>query len=163
MTQRPNFSIRRFEPEYADAVVALALRAWEPVFESMAGTVGPDIFRRLFSDDWRSYQESDIRRALSTYDVSVALTADGVAGYVAVSLPDDEPHGEIYMIAVDPDQQGRGIGKALTEHAINQIRYAGRDLAVVETGGDPGHAPARAMYEQVGFVSLPAERYYLML
>ncbi|MFP3914016.1 MAG: GNAT family N-acetyltransferase [Actinomycetota bacterium] len=146
-----------------EPVVELALRAWEPVFDSMAELVGPEIFRHLFSDDWRRYQEADIRRALSTYDVSVAETSDGVAGYVAVDLPTGESHGEIYMVAVAPDQQGRGIGTALTQHAVSQIRSAGRDLAVVETGGDSGHAAARATYKKAGFVSLPAERYYLLL
>lgn len=157
------FSIRTFAPDDEEAVVELALRAWEPVFDSMAQTVGLDIFRKLFGDDWRRYQETDIRRALNTYSVSVAETSDRVFGYVAVDLPAGESHGEIYMIAVDPDQQGRGVGAALTQHAVEEIRAAGRELAVVETGGDPGHAAARETYERAGFVSLPSERYYLLL
>ena len=36
-------------------------------------------------------------------------------------------------------------------------------LAVVGTGGDPGHAPARRVYEKVGFVGLPLVRYYARL
>ncbi|HSJ34888.1 MAG TPA: N-acetyltransferase [Acidimicrobiia bacterium] len=157
------FTIRDFHPDDSDPIVDLALEAWAPVFSSMAQTVGPEIFRHLFIEDWRRYQERDIRRALAAYRVSVAVTADAVVGYVAVDLPEGEVHGEIYMIAVDPDQQGHGIGKALTEHAVDQIRAAGRDLAMVETGGDPGHAPARATYEKAGLVSLPAERYFLAL
>ncbi len=157
------FKIRDFTPDDEDAVVEMALRAWEPVFESMARTVGPDIFPKLFGDNWRRYQETDIRRALTAYSVSVAETSKKVVGYVAVDLPDGESHGEIYMIAVDPQQQGHGIGTALTQHAVEQIRAAGRELVVVETGGDPGHAAARATYEKAGFVSLPAERYYLLV
>jgi len=157
------FNIRDFTPDDGDAVVEMALRAWEPVFDSMAQTVGPDIFRKLFGDDWRRYQGTDIRRALTAYDVSVAENSGRVVGYVAVDLPAGDSHGEIYMIAVDPEQQGRGVGTALTEHAVEQIRSAGRELVVVETGGDPGHAAARATYEKAGFVSLPAERYYLLL
>lgn len=157
------FNIRDFTPEDEEVVVELALRAWEPVFESMAQTVGSDVFRKLFGEDWRNYQGTDIRRALSAYIVSVAVTSEGVVGYVAVDLPAGRSHGEIYMIAVDPGQQGRGVGTALTQHAVDQIRAAGRELVVVETGGDPGHAAARATYEGAGFVSLPAERYYLPL
>ncbi|HJE58634.1 MAG TPA: hypothetical protein K8V84_09005 [Nocardiopsis listeri] len=33
-------------------------------------------------------------------------------------------------------------------------------VAVVETGGDPGHAPARATYAKAGFTSLPIVRYF---
>lgn len=157
------FNIRDFTLDDEEAVVELALGAWEPVFESMARRVGPEIFRKLFGEDWRHYQETDIRRALSAYNVSVAETSDRVVGYVAVDLPAGESHGEIYMIAVDPGQQGRGVGRALTQHAVEQIRAARRELVVVETGGDPGHAAARATYEKAGFVSLPAERYYLLL
>jgi hypothetical protein len=37
------------------------------------------------------------------------------------------------------------------------------DIAVVETGGDPGHAPARAMYGETGFTLLPIARYFTLL
>ena len=67
------------------------------------------------------------------------------------------------MIAVDPASQGQGVGHALTEHALSQIRDAGCDLAVVKTGGDDGHAPARALYESEGFTALPLVRYYRRL
>ena len=36
-------------------------------------------------------------------------------------------------------------------------------LAVVGTGGDLGHAPARRVYEKAGFVGLPLVRYYARL
>jgi ribosomal protein S18 acetylase RimI-like enzyme len=97
------------------------------------------------------------------YDVFVATDADRVVGFTAVDLPDGEEHGEIYMIAVDPDHQGRGVGLQLTQTAIEHMRAAGRQLAIVNTGGDPGHAAARATYERAGFISLPAEQYFLAL
>jgi hypothetical protein len=31
---------------------------------------------------------------------------------------------------------------------------------MVETGGDPGHAAARATYERAGFAALPVVRYF---
>jgi hypothetical protein len=37
------------------------------------------------------------------------------------------------------------------------------DIAVVETGGDDGHAPARAAYEALGFTVLPIARYFHLL
>jgi hypothetical protein len=33
-------------------------------------------------------------------------------------------------------------------------------IAVVETGGDPGHAPARELYAATGFTVLPIARYF---
>jgi hypothetical protein len=35
--------------------------------------------------------------------------------------------------------------------------------AMVETGGDPGHAAARRTYEKVGYVHLPIARYFKKL
>jgi ribosomal protein S18 acetylase RimI-like enzyme len=127
----------------------------------MLDVVGSRLFELLFTDDWRAYQEKDVRRACGTYHVSVADADRTVAGFVAVDLPEGEPHGEIYMIAVSPDHQGEGVGRRLTEWAVQQMRDAGRKLAIVNTGGDAGHAPARAVYEKAGFVSLPAEQYFL--
>jgi GNAT superfamily N-acetyltransferase len=52
------------------------------------------------------------------------------------------------MLTVDPLVQRQGIGTALTSFAVQQLRDAGMRLAVVGTGGDPGHAPARRVYEK---------------
>ena len=155
--------IRAATPDDEDRIVELSLAAWAPVFASMADVLGPALFRQLFGADWRRYQETDVRRACSTYQVWVATDGADVVGFTAIDLPEGEPHGEIYMLAVDPAHQGRGAGSALTGFAVEQMRSAGRALAIVNTGGDPGHAPARATYERNGFRSLPAEQYFLLL
>jgi ribosomal protein S18 acetylase RimI-like enzyme len=155
--------IRDASPADEDRIVELSLAAWEPVFASMLATVGRPIFTQLFTADWRRYQEDDVRRACSTHRVWVAEEGGDVIGFTAVDLPDGEPHGEIHMLAVDPAHQGRGTGLALTRHAVDVMRSAGRVLAIVNTGGDPGHAPARATYERAGFTSLPAEQYFLLI
>jgi ribosomal protein S18 acetylase RimI-like enzyme len=64
--------------------------------------------------------------------------------------------------AVDPDFQRRGIAKALTQHALAYFREAGMTTAMVETGGDPGHEPARRTYEAAGFQAFPSVRYFRM-
>ncbi|MDF5710436.1 MAG: GNAT family N-acetyltransferase [Nostoc sp. S4] len=72
--------------------------------------------------------------------------------------------GEIYMIAVDPDYQRRGIGTALVEFALDWMKVAGMSVAMVQTGGDPNHAPARCTYEKLGFGLLPTiARYFKKL
>ena len=156
-------TVTPYESRHEADVVELSLEAWKPVFASMREVVGNPMFRRLFGNDWREYQASDVRRSLSEYLVSVAVIGDRVAGFCAVDLPDEATHGEIYMLAVAPQFQGRGVGKTLTEHAVGQIRSAGRGLAVVNTGGDPGHAPARTLYEGAGFIPMPGVSYYMDL
>ena len=71
--------------------------------------------------------------------------------------------GEIHMIAVDPDFQRRGIAKDLTNHSLAWLKEAGMTTVVVDTGGDPGHAPARRTYESAGFRLFPIARYFKKL
>ena len=95
--------------------------------------------------------------------VWVAVEAGAVAGFVAVRLHLESSMGEIYMIAVDPDHQRRGIATALTAFALDWMRRSGMSVAMVEAGDDPGHAPARATYEKAGFDLLPLARYFKKL
>ena len=83
-----------------------------------------------------------------------------IAGFVALKLHPEDRMGEIYMIAVDPDFQRRGVAARLTSHSLDWFRQAGMSIAMVETGGDPGHAPARRTYEASGFRLLPVARYF---
>ena len=71
--------------------------------------------------------------------------------------------GEIDMVAVDPGCQRAGVGAALVRCAVEQIRAAGVGLAVLGTGGYPGHAPARALYESLGFRPYRMVHYYRTL
>jgi len=40
------------------------------------------------------------------------------------------------------------------------MKAAGMKMAVAETGGDAGHAPARQAYEKAGYTGLPLVRYF---
>jgi ribosomal protein S18 acetylase RimI-like enzyme len=93
--------------------------------------------------------------ALDRNDTWVAVRGSTVTGFVNVIFDPTERSGEIYMIAVDPAAQRQGIATRLTDHALEEMRARGIDLAIVATGGDPGHAPARRTYEQAGFTGCP--------
>jgi ribosomal protein S18 acetylase RimI-like enzyme len=92
--------------------------------------------------------------------VWVAMDADSITGFVAVKLDVETYMGEIYMVAVDPAFQGCGIGSALTQFALDWMKKAGMSIAMVETGGAPGHAPAQHTYEKLGFRLLSIARYF---
>jgi ribosomal protein S18 acetylase RimI-like enzyme len=154
--------IRTFEDRDAEAVVDLSLRAWAPVFASLEQALGSEIFRRLHPD-WREVQ----RRAVEDVCVAneervwVAEVGASAVGFVAVEVYDPERSmGEISMLAVDPDYQGGGIGISLTEFALDRLKDRGMTVAMVETGGDPGHAAARRTYEKAGYILLPIARYF---
>lgn len=155
--------IRPYRPDDADAVVALALRAWEPVFASIKNVLAPEVYRTFYPDGWHTHQQAAVETALAEETVWVAEREGGVVGFVTVVLHRDDDLGEIRMIAVDPDYQRQGVGSALTEHAVAWIRAAGMALAMVETGADPGHGPARQTYERAGFGLWPVARYFKKL
>ena len=154
--------IRPFEDRDAEAVVDLSLRAWAPVFASLEQALGSEIFRRQHPN-WREDQRREVENVCAAKKgrVWVAEVGASVVGFVSVDVFDAERSmGEISMLAVDPDHQGDGIGTALTELALDRLKDAGMTVAMVETGGDPGHAAARRTYEKAGYVQLPIARYF---
>ena len=157
--------IREFREGDLDAVVAFSLRAWEPVFDSIRKVLGDEIFLRLHPD-WRANQADAVKSSCLSEerDVFVAVADGRPVGFAAIAVNAfHEGMGVIEIIGVDPDHQRRGISSRLTEHAAEHMRRSGMDIVVVETGGDPGHAPARAAYEAAGFTLLPIARYFRML
>ncbi len=154
--------IRPYDDRDAEAVVDLSLRAWAPVFASLERVLGSEIFTRLHPD-WRADQRRTVEDVCASKKARVWVAEVGASavGFVAVEIFDlKRSMGEISMLAVDPDYQGRGIGTALTEFALDRLKEAGMKVAVVETGGDPGHAPTRRTYEKAGYTLLPIARYF---
>jgi ribosomal protein S18 acetylase RimI-like enzyme len=154
--------IRPFDDRDAEAVVALSLRAWAPAFASLERVLGREIFERQHPD-WREDQRRAVEEVLATNKgrVWVAEVDANVVGFVAIEIDHPERSmGETIMVAVDPDHQGGGIGTSLTEFALERLKDAGMTVAMVETGGDHGHAAARRTYEKAGYTLLPVARYF---
>jgi ribosomal protein S18 acetylase RimI-like enzyme len=146
--------IRGAHEHDADRIVELSLAAWAPVFDSFRTILGDRLYERVHPD-WKTDQAASVRDALARNDTWVAVVEGVVAGFVNVVFDDSAGSAEIYMIAVDPAVQQQGIASRLTEHALDEMRARGIDLAIVATGGDPGHAPARRTYEKAGFTGCP--------
>ncbi len=158
-------NIRPYDDADRPGVVRLSLRAWAPVFVSERDVLGDEIFKLLNGDNWRRRQQRDVEKVLADEktEVWVAEIGGQVVGFVAAFLRVDEDMGEVYMLAVDPESQNHGLGSQLTEVATNWIRESGLPLAVVSTGGDVGHAPARRTYEKVGYTAWPSMLYFKVL
>ena len=154
------------------AVLDVARAAFVPVFASLQRVLTADLYR-LLDEDPRSTQLAAIeelcRDESETSRVFVAeVSADAedeasVVGFVAYKLDKATKRGEIWFLAVHPDYQNRDTGTQLNLYALDQMREAGMTVAVVETGGDPSHAPARRAYEKSGFTPLPIVRYFQAL
>lgn len=153
--------IEPYDESRLEAVVALSLRAWAPVFASIEAAMDTEVYRRQHPD-WRETQKAAVEAVCGDPGVAVWVATDEgrTLGFTALQLHEDDRMGEIFMIAVDPDHQRRGIAGALTQHALGWFAEAGMTTVMVETGGDPGHAPARATYEAAGFRPLPTVKYF---
>jgi putative acetyltransferase len=69
----------------------------------------------------------------------------------------DEDHAEVKSMHTVAAARGRGIGRAMVEHLLATARARGFRRVSLETGSMDAFAPARALYESVGFV--PCGRY----
>ena len=156
--------IEPYDDSQLDAIVRLSLQAWEPVFESLENAMDPEVYSEHYPD-WRVTQQNAVESVCADVDAHVWVASEGTqtVGFVALKLNKEELMGEIYMIAVDPNFQRQGIGTALTNHSLAWFKQAGMTTVMVETGGDPGHAPARHTYESAGFRLLPIARYFKKL
>jgi GNAT superfamily N-acetyltransferase len=155
--------VRDYAVRDLEAVVGLSLRAWAPVFAAVREILGSELDTLLHGEDWRVHQARSVTEALAAADHGrwVAEADEAVAGFAVARVSDpDRRIGELVMIAVDPPCQRRGVGRALTDRAADWLRDAGMRVAALGTGGDPGHAPARALYEQAGWRALPAAQYF---
>lgn len=157
--------IEPYSPQHLDAVIRLSLRAWAPVFDSIQKAMNAEVYRAFYPDNWRMSQQKAVEEVCAAKDthVWVAIDSGATVGFVVVKLHSEDSLGEVYMVAVDPDFQGCGIGSALMEFALNWMKDAGMSIAMVETGGDRGHAPARRTYEKAGFELWSVARYFKKL
>lgn len=154
--------IRPYDAADLEAIVEFSLRAWAPAFESLRQVLGDAIFVRLNRPGWPTVQAEAVRSSCTSAerDVFVAVADGRAVGFAAVALDAfHEGMGVVDIIAVDPAYQRRGIGRQLMNRAAEHMRARGMDIAAVETGGDPGHGPARALYESLGYTALPVARY----
>ncbi len=152
--------IRPFIESDVTQIVELSLLAWETVFESMEKVLGPRIFHLIWSD-WRKTQAEGVAgacRAADKYHTLVAELDDHVVGFIAYELKGET--GEVVLLAVHPEFHRRGIATRLNLAALDEMKAAGMRIAVAETGGDDGHAPARHAYEKAGYTGLPIVRYF---
>jgi mycothiol synthase len=62
---------------------------------------------------------------------------------------DHPPLGEVYVVGVDPSQQGRGLGRALTLAGLHRLRRQGLTQAMLYVEHD--NAAAQAVYRALGF------------
>lgn len=81
-------------------------------------------------------------------DLVMAWDKERLVGFCWVKR-EHPGQGEIYVIAVAPSHQGRGIGRALVIDGIARMESLGDNLAFLYV--DAGNGPALSLYRSLGF------------
>ena len=162
---RYKMKIRLYEASDLTGIVQLSLLAWEPVFTAWQKILGPDLYPIAIYEDWRQGQKEVVEKICTDPKLStwVAEVDGNVVGFITYELNDNSKTGEVQLLAVHPNYQNHGIGTELNLFALKMMKAGGMKLAVVGTGGDEGHSPARRSYEKAGYTGLPLVRYYKAL
>ena len=158
-------TIVRYAPQHLDAILKITRAAWSPVFPLMREDIPRYVFGAFYPGGWLKRQLADVEAACrdDATEIWVAVTDGTPSGFLGLRAHEADSMGEIFIIAVDPAYQRRGVGAALMDFAFEWMRKRGLAMAMVETGGDRGHAPARAAYERAGFERYPVARYFRKL
>lgn len=73
---------------------------------------------------------------------------------------DDPPIGEIYVISVDPEYQGRGLGRELVLAGLEHLAGHGIETGMLYV--DALNAPATRLYKKLGFEVDHSDRAYVV-
>lgn len=146
-------------------LIQMAWLAFEPIFRSFRQVMGDEVFAVVYPD-WKKTQQEAVESFCKPSEHKTAYVAelDGtLAGFVVLVLKPAEKIGEVEFLMVHPDYQKRGIAAALNTFALQKLKESGMEVAVVGTGGDPGHAAARRSYEKAGYTPFPQVWYFQKL
>jgi GNAT superfamily N-acetyltransferase len=87
---------------------------------------------------------AEVRRDLGLHQGWVAVVDDGVLGFAVVERR-SAAAAEILWMAVRPARRGNGIGTALLEHVLAELRSDGVELVEVKTlDASAGYTPYEA-------------------
>ncbi len=129
-------TLRAFTPDDVDAVVAVNARAFAAHPEQ--GAMDRADFERRAASDW-----------FDPAGLFVAERDGRVVGFHWTKVEDGV--GEVYVVGVDPDHHGGGLGTALTARGLRHLWERG--LRVVDLYVEGDNDPALAVYHRFGFAT----------
>lgn len=111
--------------------------------------------------EWRDLPESvrDYGSVLGAMPVWVATVGERVDALLAVLRSPQAQSAELFLLAVAENARERGVGRALVERVLAELRAGGTRVVtamLLDRARDDGrHEAARRLYEALGFEPLP--------
>ncbi len=154
-------NIRDFHASDLPGLVDLTIETFRPLFEQhLPHELAPQVFAHDHGD-W----EGDYRKEVPTLHdpsndrfITLAEEEGQFLGYVGWNITEGDS-GRLEMVAVHPLAQRRGVGTALCRDVMERLRSRRVTVVHIGTGGDAFHAPARRLYESLGFKGHPVVDY----
>ncbi len=151
--------IRRAVPHDAAAIALISVRGWQTAYRGLL----PDAYLDSLSvaqrrAAWHHY----LVRELNGYRMWVLEEDDAIVGFTRTGPcadADSDPRtGQVFGLYVDPGQAGRGRGRTLFAHALDDLRSRGFRQATVWMF--KGNERATRFYEAAGCRPDGATRMY---
>ena len=91
----------------------------------------------------------------AVYQTAVVEDFGLVHGYVTFGpTPLTEGVYDLYWIAVDPKQQGRGLGQILLRFVENEVKVRNGRMLLIETSSKGSYASTMRFYERAGYAEI---------
>lgn len=142
-------TLRTFEPDDVDQVVAVNARAFAHHPEQ--GAMDRADMERRMASDW-----------FDAAGFFIAERDSRVIGFhwtKVEAAPGGQPSGEVYVVGIDPDAQGGGLGTALTARGLRHLFERGLPDVDLYVEGD--NDPALTVYRKLGFVDHARDTLYV--
>jgi len=152
--------IRTYRPEDLDSLKDITATCFEGVsidrnIEKLFGSIGDHDWR------WRKLRHIDADVAADhARGVFVCQLEEQVVGYITTRVDHESKIGWIPNTAVLPAFQGRGIGKALMQTALEFFRQQGMECAKIETLEQ--NEIGSQFYPGMGFQEVARQIHYTM-
>ena len=137
--------LRTYRPEDADAIIEVNARAFAHHPEQ--GAMDRADFDRRTSSEW-----------FDPAGLFVAERGGRIIGFHWTKV--QGAIGEVYVVGIDPDAQGGGLGTALTARGIRHLYEQG--LRVIDLYVEGDNAPALTVYQRLGFTEHAKDVLYVV-
>ncbi len=141
----PSLTIRPFEP--GDEAELLRVNAAAFAHHPEQGSMDAVDLAERMAESW-----------FDPADLVVAAEGDRMYGFHWTKRH-SATLGEVYVMAVDPEVHGRGLGNALLDVGLRHLRSRGLEDVLLYVESD--NLPAIGLYEKLGFTHAPTDTHVM--
>ena len=154
-----DFTIRSYRPSDLETLRAITMEAFDGVsidrnIEERFGLIGD----RDWS--WRKARHIDMDADRDPEGIFVAESGGKIVGYITTWVDQEGSTGLIPNLAVTADARGKGIGRALIQHAVDYFRSLDLEFARIETLVQ--NEVGKQLYPTFGFEEVARQIHYGM-